>query len=277
MKAKKIWLVGVVSLMLAVGFGTAEANLPLFGSKSADFSDVPFLHAKPRDVWTYEGQGEFEGTSYQRIFSMENVLGVNCLKMVETGIDEYYVSKGCFEVWCAKDIEGGLWFFKVRDKGVIVFQARNLNELVNFSETPWMEARLMTGEYYVGETVVEEDGGTETIVSIDAGLPDYPDTNFVVIKWMDGDSPDIDWEYHHPEMGYVLNLWDDTGNTSGRGWYLADKSVLWPSKCGDPGTVYLPQDLNQDCYVNLEDFAIFANYWLQCTDPNNTDCDIYWK
>ncbi len=276
MKVKKFWLVGAVSLMLAVGFGTVEANLPLFGSNSADFSDVPFLHAKPRDVWTYEGQGTFKGTSYQRLFSMENVFGVNCLKMVETGIEEYDVSKSCFAAWFAKDVEGGLWIFKVTVLQNEIFQATKLNEIVNLSQVPWMTIRLMTGNYKVGDIIVDE-GHTDEIVSIDTTLPRYPDKRFVLIKWMDGDSPDIDWEYHHPEMGYVLNLWDDTGNTSGRGWYLAKKEVLKPRHCGDPGTVYLPGDLNHDCYIDLEDFAIFSNYWLQCTDPDNSNCDIYWK
>jgi hypothetical protein len=31
--------------------------------------------------------------------------------------------------------------------------------------------------------------------------------------------------------------------------------------CGDWG--YLPSDLNRDCYVNLVDFAIFAQQWLE--------------
>ncbi len=205
MKNKKILgLVAISGFILTAGAGICQA-VPKFASNSMDFSNIPFIHAKPRDVWTYEGQGEFEGTSYQRIFSMENVLGVNCLKMVETGIDEYDVSKECFETWCAKDVEGGLWFFKFTYMGVIVFQARNLNELVNFSEVPWMECRLMAGTYKRGDTIVYE-GDTEKIVSEDAKLPDYPLEKFVVVKWMDDDSGDVDWEYHHREMGYVLNL-----------------------------------------------------------------------
>jgi hypothetical protein len=50
-----------------------------------------------------------------------------------------------------------------------------------------------------------------------------------------------------------------------------------PSACGDPGTVFLPQDLNYDCYVDFYDFALFTLRWLECSDPNNPDCDIYWK
>ena len=47
--------------------------------------------------------------------------------------------------------------------------------------------------------------------------------------------------------------------------------------CGDFGTVYLNMDFNQDCYVDLRDFAEFVAEWLHCTDPQNVDCDQYWK
>jgi hypothetical protein len=40
--------------------------------------------------------------------------------------------------------------------------------------------------------------------------------------------------------------------------------------CGTTGR--LAADLNMDCYVNFQDFAIFAAQWLQCTDPDNVNC-----
>jgi hypothetical protein len=51
--------------------------------------------------------------------------------------------------------------------------------------------------------------------------------------------------------------------------YLINKYGLAP-KCGDWG--YLGSDVNQDCKVNLADFAILANQWLKCTDPVGTGC-----
>jgi hypothetical protein len=42
------------------------------------------------------------------------------------------------------------------------------------------------------------------------------------------------------------------------------------SNCGTAG--YLTADLNRDCYVNFQDFAIFAGQWLQCTNPVDTGC-----
>ena len=47
------------------------------------------------------------------------------------------------------------------------------------------------------------------------------------------------------------------------------------NECGDPGTVYMKADVDKNCYVNIADFALIAANWLQCTDPNNPDCDQY--
>lgn len=42
--------------------------------------------------------------------------------------------------------------------------------------------------------------------------------------------------------------------------------------CGDGNTLYLASDLNQDCYVNLADIALFVENWLQCSNPADIDC-----
>ena len=38
-------------------------------------------------------------------------------------------------------------------------------------------------------------------------------------------------------------------------------------KCGDPLYGHPVGDFNEDCYVNLKDIVLFAQYWLDCTDP----------
>ncbi len=45
-----------------------------------------------------------------------------------------------------------------------------------------------------------------------------------------------------------------------------------PDECGDPGTFYYGGDINRDCKVDWQDFAIFAGDWLGCTDPANPNC-----
>ncbi|MCK5000947.1 MAG: exo-alpha-sialidase, partial [Anaerohalosphaera sp.] len=42
--------------------------------------------------------------------------------------------------------------------------------------------------------------------------------------------------------------------------------------CGDAKTVYLASDLNKDCYIDLEDLAILAAEWLQCSNPADLNC-----
>ena len=56
-----------------------------------------------------------------------------------------------------------------------------------------------------------------------------------------------------------------------------DTTYTGPANCGAEGTVYLEGDINEDCYVNLIDVAMFGNEWLGCTDPANNDCDPYWR
>ncbi|MCP4711544.1 MAG: hypothetical protein GY869_23240 [Planctomycetes bacterium] len=56
-------------------------------------------------------------------------------------------------------------------------------------------------------------------------------------------------------------------------WSLDDDklySAELEMACGDWG--YLPADLNEDCIVNLLDFAKFAESWLFCTDPTKPGC-----
>ena len=43
-------------------------------------------------------------------------------------------------------------------------------------------------------------------------------------------------------------------------------------KCGDPGTVYHPYDLDRNCYVSLGDFALIAGKWMLCNNPRDLDC-----
>jgi hypothetical protein len=46
------------------------------------------------------------------------------------------------------------------------------------------------------------------------------------------------------------------------------KILEMPRRCGDLGTIYKPADLNRDCQVDSDDFAIFSEQWLQNIDLN---------
>ncbi len=35
---------------------------------------------------------------------------------------------------------------------------------------------------------------------------------------------------------------------------------------------YYPGDINEDCYVDIQDLALFMQNWLDCNDPDNQNC-----
>ncbi|MBN2514223.1 MAG: hypothetical protein JXB18_14890, partial [Sedimentisphaerales bacterium] len=47
-------------------------------------------------------------------------------------------------------------------------------------------------------------------------------------------------------------------------------AVIENDFCGEWG--FHPGDLNQDCYINLEDFEMLALNWLSCSNPGDPDC-----
>ena len=42
--------------------------------------------------------------------------------------------------------------------------------------------------------------------------------------------------------------------------------------CSDPTHPKKDADVNQDCYINLLDFAFIVGNWLECTDPTDETC-----
>jgi len=55
---------------------------------------------------------------------------------------------------------------------------------------------------------------------------------------------------------------------------LTDQEILdlaGGPECGFSG--FLLEDLNKDCYVNETDLQLFVAQFLECTDPNNVDCN----
>ena len=68
-----------------------------------------------------------------------------------------------------------------------------------------------------------------------------------------------------------------TGNT----FYTTIDTYQDPSKmiaasrgarCGDAGTLIIG-DLNQDCYVDFDDFAELGNQWMKCSNPEDPNCE----
>lgn len=50
-------------------------------------------------------------------------------------------------------------------------------------------------------------------------------------------------------------------------------SELDDGDCNYPGVFRTQADINGDCIVNIKDFSLVAQTWLDCTDPTNTLCN----
>ena len=52
-----------------------------------------------------------------------------------------------------------------------------------------------------------------------------------------------------------------------------------PTTCWDAmkAGYNLKNDLNSDCFVDFEDFALLASDWLQCVNPNIVECKHPWE
>jgi len=73
----------------------------------------------------------------------------------------------------------------------------------------------------------------------------------------------------------ALFIGDWSGSTALRmtaDYVRVGNPVTGPQNCGDPGTVYMDADFNMDCYIDMQDFAKFAEEWMLCTDPADLNC-----
>ena len=69
--------------------------------------------------------------------------------------------------------------------------------------------------------------------------------------------------------GFTLYL--DSNGRGGYGYY--DKyavPIFDVPTCGDANHPYPVGDLNKDCHVDLYDFLVIVDHWLECTAP---ECD----
>jgi len=142
------------------------------------------------------------------------------------------------------------------------------------------------------------EGTFEVGVRVRAGYgPSYPDAfvdyTGVYKGWINGTyelTLAADWdtfEYYGDADNHVW-MYPTGPVTFGAGdlfvvtsnWKYSMVDAFWqayePQFCGDLDTVYLPEDLNTDCYVNWADFSDFAGQWLDCTDPADPNCGDNW-
>lgn len=70
-------------------------------------------------------------------------------------------------------------------------------------------------------------------------------------------------------VGDQFDLWNFDEIHIGTGWGAV---TGWAQVCGDFGTI-MPYDLNEDCTINIADYALMAADWLKCTDPAIDGCE----
>lgn len=82
-----------------------------------------------------------------------------------------------------------------------------------------------------------------------------------------GSDPNI--TMYHAELSGNNVVWTELFSSQSAEYYdLYDNNL--EISCGDWG--YSPADLDHDCDVDFKDFAAFAQRWLNCTTPYDSDC-----
>ena len=141
--------------------------------------------------------------------------------------------------------------------------------------------------------------GTERITSLETAdtFVDFSNQNeyFTYRLFYDSVTPSADlyvWNKLDQQWDYLLTSTGYAGDVAQAGLYFGDWSAIsmagqyridyqrWtndglitlPESCGDSGTVFKQGDLNGDCKMDLIDFDLFAQAWMECTEPGNPDC-----
>jgi hypothetical protein len=62
------------------------------------------------------------------------------------------------------------------------------------------------------------------------------------------------------------------GNSSVLPVFIMDNEDFCRGRYGSAGIMIM--DTNADCYIDLGDFVVIAEYWLACNDPANAECEL---
>ncbi len=146
-----------------------------------------------------------------------------------------------------------------------------------------------------GVTVIDEDPNTADVAVVRWTAP-ATDDYFVKAIFYQGDGGEVDCYVIQntttvlfsqlevvSEVSYrsflTLNAGDTLDFAVGSGVNLGSETtplevtIYTEPTCQDVGVFY-PADLNQDCRVNLEDFALLSQDWLKCNDPEDPGCSL---
>ena len=225
------------------------------------------------EVYFGKNTGEPNSVSYKTMLTLietiENPSKQSSVSFTETLAegDVCYWVVDCYKGSAPPEdpnLPGAIWKFTVNDNDTPVVDAGDDQGL-------WLG---MNGDG--GEVTVILDGSVT-----DDGLPNPPGET--VIQWTLVSGPETEIDANDMELAwvtltetgtYVFNLWASDGE------FEEDDSVtvyVGNDACGTSHMMpeagaYHAFDFNQDCIVDMRDFAEVAAAWLDCTDIL-TDCD----
>ncbi len=106
-------------------------------------------------------------------------------------------------------------------------------------------------------SIFEDKAGNQNWTAVIESQPFVPNQNFPLFGR-------VQWSINGLTADY--NIWIDDLR-------IYQPALQAPQTCGDDGTFYYFMDFNQNCFVDIYDLEIFAQQWLNCTDPQNPNCN----
>jgi len=160
------------------------------------------------------------------------------------------------------------------------FHPPSANSTAGWTKFRWTAPTSMFGKTATvrGEFVGIGTGETVSlkVVKVPAA-PTGPDDYVTLFAIDDTDADQSFQEFPTINAGdsvdVMINCGSDGSTTND--WTGVQVEILEGSvlrTCQEQG-IFMDADLNHDCYINLEDFAIIAKNWLYCNNPFDPTCD----
>ncbi len=160
------------------------------------------------------------------------------------------------------------------------FHPPSANSAAGWTKFRWTAPASMSGKTATvrGEFVGVDDGGTVSlkVVKVPAA-PTGPDDYVTLFAIDDADADQSFQEFPTINAGDSVDVMINCGSDgiTTKDWTGVRVEILEGSvlpTCQEQG-IFMDADLNHDCYINLEDFAVIAANWLYCNDPFDPTCD----
>jgi len=110
----------------------------------------------------------------------------------------------------------------------------------------------------------------------------YYDNYYYVYFWDGNTTTELHATDHSINSPSIIGenvVWCEADGYNTYQIFLAERNPLPPTTCSEAIAMgySLQFDFNDDCKVNIIDFAFFADDWLRCIDPNDANCEQPWE